>query len=275
MPGDVLTLRQLRSDPNLLEQLAVDGEPYRLRYEQLKSVAAFVDTSPGYLAPRMRRVESRLTGQQSVVLASDPAELLDQLRTVGELAGAYPWQMPYKALFYSAEADGRRRISEATRRLNPSQVPPAMQQIAYNLGRGRTMYFKGKLTGPESATSYFQAARLSNEQIEAARITEEEKLLAMSIKQDASYWLGLAQYERGAYDTAIDYFLTRSLEAFPGGTWENGARYNLGRAYESIGDLDRAITLYRSGNSPQKHGNLLRARRLQQELEAAKSEETK
>ena len=40
---------------------------------------------------------------------------------------------------------------------------------------------------------------------------------------DAAYWLGLIEYEQGEYDSAFDYFHTRTLQA-AGSTvfWETG-----------------------------------------------------
>lgn len=93
------------------------------------------------------------------------------------------------------------------------------------------------------------------------------------IKQNASYWLGLIAYEDGQYEAAIHFFDRQTLQATPDGPWTNGARYNLARAYEVLarqtGETDkyeRAIENYRAGQSPQRHGNLIRARRLEAEL---------
>ncbi|MCA9241794.1 MAG: hypothetical protein KDA37_16405, partial [Planctomycetales bacterium] len=41
-----------------------------------------------------------------------------------------------------------------------------------------------------------------------------------------------------------------------------GIRYNLARAYESLGDNQRAAELLLADDSPQRHGNRLRAARL-------------
>ena len=49
----------------------------------------------------------------------------------------------------------------------------------------------------------------------------------------------------------------------PGGPWTFGARYNLARTYETLGDITRARELLNEDDdSPQKHGNWLRAKLL-------------
>ncbi len=97
----------------------------------------------------------------------------------------------------------------------------------------------------------------------------EEKKIWETAKQDASYWLGLINFEQKNYPVAIDYFSRRTLEATPDGPWTDGAHYNLGRAYEASGQLAPAIELYQSDRSPQKHGNRLRARRLKAQTSTA------
>ena len=55
---------------------------------------------------------------------------------------------------------------------------------------------------------------------------------------------------------------SRTLQANPNGPWTGGARYNLARTYEVLGDHANARAYYEQDKSPQRHGNLLRARRL-------------
>jgi hypothetical protein len=80
-------------------------------------------------------------------------------------------------------------------------------------------------------------------------------------KEQASLWLGLLTYERGNYPAAIDYFMARTLLAFPNGVFTHAARYNLGRSYEAAGQYQEAVNQYVAGTrSPAYHGNMLRAR---------------
>ena len=75
--------------------------------------------------------------------------------------------------------------------------------------------------------------------------------------------MGLLTLDAGNYRVAIDYLDKRTLKATPGGPWTNGARYNLARAHEALGNIREAIRLYQNDDSPQSHGNKLRARWLE------------
>jgi tetratricopeptide (TPR) repeat protein len=81
-------------------------------------------------------------------------------------------------------------------------------------------------------------------------------------KQHASYWLGLVHYEEGNYDAAVEWLDLRTLQSPLPSPWAAGARYNLARAYEALGQNDKAIAILQADDSPQRHGNLLRAARL-------------
>jgi tetratricopeptide (TPR) repeat protein len=159
------------------------------------------------------------------------------------------------------------------------------------LWRGRVLHLLGKYTGDEGANFFYQLARPAEIELEqrvfkaadAARelalrgpeqqarveqflsATDQGIALIRRAKQDASYWLGLAAFERELYDTALDYFNERTLAATPDGPWTHGAYYNLGRTYEALGQIVEACAAYRGDKtSPQRHGNLLRTRWLEE-----------
>ena len=127
------------------------------------------------------------------------------------------------------------------------------------------LQLKGRFSGDNGATHYFQIARPSNQLLELSSRDPFEKFVLRRGKQDASYWSGLIAYQRGNYAAAIDYFTTRTLLAYPDGPWTNGGRYNLARAYEASGETQRAILQYGSDNaSPGYPGDLLRAKWLRE-----------
>jgi len=100
---------------------------------------------------------------------------------------------------------------------------------------------------------------------DVAQIEASQVLVMRRAKQNASYWLGLVHFEQQNYPEAVDFFSNRTLKATPGGPWSSGARYNLARSYEAMGQNDKAIVLLESDKeSPQSHGNQLRARRLKE-----------
>ena len=52
-----------------------------------------------------------------------------------------------------------------------------------------------------------------------------------------------------------------------GSRWTFGARYNLARTWEAQGKIEEAVALLEADTSPQRHGNLLRAKRLKSQPE--------
>jgi hypothetical protein len=56
--------------------------------------------------------------------------------------------------------------------------------------------------------------------------------------------------------------ISRTLDESPNSPWTDGARYNLARALEGKGLFAEARENYLLDESPQRHGNLLRARYL-------------
>ena len=267
----VATLKDAVADDRLLRKLDLDEQnPYPVHAVDLQHVVAFVEATPASLSRRMALVESRLTGKHKLVLASPGSGLTERLKTVPHVADAKLWPWPFQVTL------GRSRA-------NPNETKAAAQEMVVvqtipTILSARAMYFKGKYDGstgakaklldarpPDTAFDSFrlpqeQAQRFSREvisQVEAAHI-----VVMKHAKQDASFWLGLITYEQQDYAAAIDWFAKRTLEATPNGRWTNGATYNLARAYEATGQLDRAIALYEADKSPQSHGNKLRARRL-------------
>ena len=93
------------------------------------------------------------------------------------------------------------------------------------------------------------------------------KALIIGIKQTATYWLGITHYDTGRFETAVDWLKQRTLDSPGENPWKPGARYNLSRSYEALGDLETARKTLLLDDSPQKHGNLLRARYLREKLE--------
>lgn len=90
--------------------------------------------------------------------------------------------------------------------------------------------------------------------------------MQIQAKQHAGYWMGLLHQQQENHEIAINWLKNRSLEKSPDGPWANGARYNLARCHEALGHIDQALKLYRIDESPQRHGNLLRALHLEQRV---------
>jgi hypothetical protein len=121
-----------------------------------------------------------------------------------------------------------------------------------------------------------ESAPLSPEKEKQARVEFRQQAIQWMVammargKQDATYWLGLMEEERGNFKSADLYLFKKTIETDPQipNVWRDGARFNLARLVESQGDLDRAAMLYRSDpEAPDIHGRLLRERWLLEKKE--------
>jgi tetratricopeptide (TPR) repeat protein len=187
------------------------------------------------------------------VLSTSPSAQADRWRACAHVGEVRLWTLPYETALSESRLDSD-EVRQRMLLIMPFQVGRSAE-----LWKARLLYFKGQLAGDESATHYYQIARPSNADISAAKLTPLERSLYIRAKQNASYWLGLVSYERGKFPEAIDYFATRTLQAWPDGPWTSGANYNLGRTYEASGQIGKAIAQYRHEKPAADVAQLLRA----------------
>lgn len=297
-PGSVATLSQIADDDALLRQLDLDAEPpYPLRAADAAQAKAYIEASPLYLERRTALIESRLTGDEKVVLSLDASALAKRLKACAHIGEVELWPLPYERLKALTErrSPGVQQLSKEFQLLMAvyEHVVKKKSEPTMALWRGRVQHLLGRFTGDTGANYFYQLTRIADAEIderiakdggpregEPPEIAQQRRQLVelwanqrRDVKHSASYWLGLVAYERENYATAIDYFEKRTLEAAPEGRWTPGALYNMGRAYEAIGDFKEAIIAYRSGESAQQYGNRLRAARLKAALEAGQKPE--
>ena len=264
----VATLAELAADDALLRKLDLSSQrPYPLTAGDVKNLVAYVEASPSYLSRRMKLIGTKLTGQNKIVLSCSPEQTAKRLAGCPLIKETRYWTAPFEVLHSRAQT------------FRPDQAPAWSQDlIALHLiaplRRARALQFKGAFDGEKGAKAYYLKARRSDDNLARARMQPQERAMWMKAKQDASYWLGIIAFEEQNYSVATDYFARRTLEIFPGGPWTGGAHYNLARTYEQSDQLDRAIDLYQSDSSPQKHGNRLRARRLKAQIALAGKADT-
>ncbi len=275
----VATLSQVAADEQLLRRLDLDSEhPYPLKAADLARVVACIEASPEDLSRRMALVEGRLSGKHKLTLTSPGSTLAERLKKIPHITDATLWSWPFEVTLWQSKLDDEGRKALGREMLVFEAMP--------DLFKARALYFKGDYDGDNGAKRYLLPVRLSDEEInnykvparDAQRLNKEHisKIEAFNIvvmreaKQNASYWLGLVMFQQEDYLPAIDFFAKRTLEASPQGPWSEGARYNLGRCYEATGETQRAIEAYESDTqSPQSHGNRLRARWLKEQRETA------
>ena len=145
-------------------------------------------------------------------------------------------------------------VSEQSAAFYYQATRPSDQQLAGGAEQMAQLFFD---------TVAKQNPRMPAEEIKkrATNRAQAETMLLLAAKHNASYWLGLMQFEQQNYRGAIDYFARRILEVASESPWLPGARYNLARSYEASGELDKAVAQYRE-NAKQfgDLGQLLRAR---------------
>lgn len=251
----VATLSEAAADDKLLRALDLDADhPYPWKASDVQQVVALVEASPGYLSRGMKLVESHLSGNERVVLSTSPSKSIVELKKLKHVGDAQLWMMPYEVL-------AARRTRSAEDQQN------AFREMVVFIGNsplygGRVRQFKGDYNGEKGAKRHFLESRVVQNQVPLDRLPPEQQEVVQQLKQAASFWLGMIAYDEQDYIPAVDYFRERVLIASPDGPWTAGARYNLGRTYEALGEIEKAVAQYQLDKSPQSTGNRLRARRL-------------
>jgi hypothetical protein len=275
----IATLKQVSEDDALLRQLDFEGAPYPIAADMLKDVTAYAVADWFDLSRRALQVDQKLTGDDRLVLSTDPSALAERLRAVPPIGQVQLWELPF-----------------ATLRDELSLLPPARRREVYafeplatrpKLWKARLRHFQGRREGGDEQTAteptdviddHGEAAQLYTDK--SVRPTDREiarnqfndkRRVDIAAKLHATYWLGLLSFDDGKYDVAAHWFGRPELsdEASP---WAHGARYNLARTYEAQEKLEEAIPLFEQDASPQQHGNKLRARSLKSRLEEAEGE---
>jgi len=255
--GALATLDDAVTKPEVFDGLKVGETPYRVTADDLKHVVALVEASPLYLSQRFRQIELRLVGDQRLVLSVDATAVADDLRKVKHVSDARLWVLPWeraKSELTPSPAELKAR-GDAIR---PFRIRPA------HLWKGRVMHLVGQLTGEPSASFHYQHCRPSDADVASVKeLAPAQLALISTIKQDATYWLGLMALERGNATTAIEHLEQRLLKPHSETEWRSGAYYLIGRAHESQGNKAAAVAAYKAVTGAGQPQALLRAKRLE------------
>jgi hypothetical protein len=291
----VVTLRDVLADRSLIKNLEADGQPgLQIPEEDLAEVVALIDVVGPQLAHRTQLVEKHLVGEHRTVLSVPISKLAASLRACHGIRDVYLWSVPIEANWYRA-------VFEQKARSDPQAVAQyylenSMFLTRTPLVRGRIVFLRGEFDNRDErqgAKALLMQTRVPQDQLDdLATNGELQKLMGVArdprstpeqwaaqvemykgvltrTKQHASFWMGLCQLESGRPDAAIEWFQTRTLEAWPDGPWTPLARYNLARTHEALGDLAQAQKLLLADKSLQEQGNYLRARMLEKHLATA------
>jgi tetratricopeptide (TPR) repeat protein len=295
----VATLEEVAAEPGLLRALDLEGgEAYPVAANDLQRVIALIDAEPAALSRRMQLLQTAMQTRKEVkegsrlALAIQPSELADRLRKTKVLAGVNLWRAPFEAIWYQ---HSRYQLAQRDPQVAQEMaVQDAVFSAARPLRKARNLHLQGRFENEErkpGARALYLQCRPPDREIDALRtnaffqaavgldktlpqdpqqreaILEHYATITRQGKFAATYWLGLTYYEAGRYDVAIEWLGERTLEVSPPSPWTSGARYNLARCYEQLGKYDLARRwLQTDTDSPQRHGNLLRARWLAQRM---------
>ena len=270
--GDVATLADVAEDDGLLRQFDVDGEyAYGVTAEQMSGVEALVVASPLQLSRRAAELEASLEGENFVRLSADVQALADRLAKLPQVKQTKLWLQPFQA--YVDE----QTIGPESRVLAVDEFAPMAERP--QLWQGRVLHLQGNKgvraderndplaearDGHQQALVLYQKPTVRPGKATLAKLEPAKRPVYAASKAAAGYWLGLLSYDRGNYDVALDWLGDRTLDQKNSSRWANGARYNLARTQEALGDNEAAIKTLESDpkDAPQRHGNLLRAKQL-------------
>ncbi|MEZ6113136.1 MAG: tetratricopeptide repeat protein [Pirellulaceae bacterium] len=286
----IATLAEVRANTNLLKSLSVgDAHPYRVGAGDLQHVTALIDASPEYLAGRMVKLQQRLTGKNQLVLSVSPRELAKRLRGIEGVDRVALWTLPIEADMFRSTVKRLLANDENFRGMFLQQF--GLFEGRHPLVQARQKYFGGEFDDVDEklgATGLYMECRLPDELIrdlatnpaaqkrmgfEQGNLKPEifqrqmqgAQMIALQAKTNATYWIGFVHFANGNYKVASDWF-QRSAEQHEGqGPWAAGAKYNLARSYEALGRWEDARKIYLLSESPQQHGDLVRARLIAQQ----------
>ncbi len=288
----VATLEQVRAEPRLLRQLDVGREHrYPVSADQLERVVALLDAAPQALTLRMLLIERQPTSGPPLALSIRPERWAERLEPCG-LAGVELWETPFETWIYRLALE--RRAREDVQLMRGLFFEEWILGEDTPLTQGRQQHFRGRFDSEdeaelEGAKALYLRARVPDSMIEqiptSPRVQQSlgivrgrqndpeweahlkhSQQMVIRTKQNASFWLALIHFDTGRYEDAHDWLKLRCLEAHEDGPWTAGARYNLARVLERLGRKEAARELLLLDDSPQQHGNLLRARALREQL---------
>lgn len=198
----IATWNQLRTQADLFQPLAGDDKhAYDVTWAQVKNAEIYLVCPLSALAPRMKFLEARLSGQRPIRLAIDPGPLLGEL----ESASGGPVQVwnqpgqgdsPLRALrrFLNVDeggADSSGRLQRSVRELMPFEIPAQVAAMQERLSSRIIMMFANPLWNrpdPSQPTfttglSFFLDTRQPRELLLRGRFEEASNQLVAVLDQ--------------------------------------------------------------------------------------------
>lgn len=271
-----LTLSKVQQDDALLRSFDLEELAYPITAQQAKSVVANVVAEPLGLSWRAEELQRQLSGSGALPLKVQADAIAKEVSALDSIDDVQLWAAPFD--FIGKQLS----LKEKTRNAIALEFRPFTWRPM--LWKARALHLRGKLETEEDAAK--QAALqndalydAANDHREAgqlymhrgvrpseqklAKVPNEKRRIYERTKAIATYWLGLLQYDLGNYESAQQWLSNDTLKAPSASHLSAGVQYNMARAYEAAGNKTKAAELLAASDSLQKHGDRLRARRLE------------
>ena len=285
------TLKDARENERILSRLDLPGQfDYAVNPGDLASVALLIDALPTSLSARMKVLEKSLLGADRMSLFVDSDAIIASIQKANPGDPVVLWHTPLLARDFAAQ------IREVLR--TPSQAA-AQYIVAYGVwlletpaAKARFQHLRGNFESTlddEGALSIYMKCRVDNETIDKmtydpdvqkefgiikdasdtkesfeAKVRQSQMLYAVA-KVDASFLLAELHYDRGNYDSTVNWLEKRILPDKRAEKWHAASRYLLARAEIELEHNDKAEESLIFQPSPQEPGNRLRLRLLRRE----------
>lgn len=272
--GQVATLAELQADETLLRKLDLPEKPYPLTAELLKDAVPLIVADPFALSWRAAQVEGQLSGEDSLAITVDADVEAEKLAELNSLKPAMLWGYPFKTI--------ERQLTRGEKARNAAAIEFRPFAWRPKLWKARVLHMRGKLeteaearskndalydavNDHRSAGQLYMARDVRPKETILQQVSPEKQRIYSQVKVDATYWLGVLQYDLGNPKSSIRWLEEKTLSNELADVWDHAVRYNLARAYEAQGDIDRAVELFSKDTSLQSHGNQLRAQGLKKQ----------
>ena len=288
---DFATLKDARTNDRILRRLDLPGQfEYEVDPGDLKSVALLVDALPTSLSARMKVLERSLLGADRMQLFVDTDALTAKLEKSSPGDPIAIWQTPLLARDVAAQ------VREMMK--TPSQAA-AQYMSLYGVwlmetpaSQARFQHLQGNFESTldqEGALALYMKCRVDNESIDQLAydpdvqkafglvrgLEEPRELFEMRIRQgqmlyglakvDANYLLAQLHYDRGSYESSVNWLEKRVLPDKRAEMWHAAGHYLLARAQTELNLKSEAESSLTHQPSPQEAGNRLRLRLLRRE----------
>jgi hypothetical protein len=276
-----------------------EDSKYWLTADALPKLEAWVYTSPEAGSRRMKFLEERLVGEQKLRLAFNPVDRQQKFATASQLTTKL-WEIEFQTHAFrevlqtalaqaNTDTDLAAKLSwyysnyqyidlfgpyRNARNLfllgkfrseRNSRVPNAVESFYNLMYSDKTIeelsFNKPLLTRLGILQSADQPASVFNERV---RSVQQQMYL---VREDMGLFLSQVHFDNGNIGTSENW-LNRIIDQKGSDRWRPGIQYLLARTREIAGDLNAALALYKSSESPQFHGERLRARIIQRTLDA-------